>query len=305
MRWRSWSRQCRGRMAMVTERWPPSSKGASKVYSASPPSSASSTPVALSAARARHAASSTSGPRARAMPAFAEAPRAGRGGHASVVVFAGTLVLSALLLFSVQPMLANMLLPLLGGAPATWAVSLCFFQALLLAGYAYAHLLGTKLGTRPALAVHALVLLVACASLPIALPENLGAPQGSPYLWLLATLTVLAGLPFFALSASAPLLQLCFGRIGHRLSQAPYFLYAASNAGSLIALLAYPVLIEPLLPLPAQSCAWAWGFLILAVALGVCGVTVLARVGNGPFQPERDPAAAAAGPPSWGERASW
>src|SRR5262245_57231115 len=237
------------------------------------------------------------------MPAFAEAPRAGHGGHASVVVFAGTLVLSALLLFSVQPMLAKMLLPLLGGAPETWAVSLCFFQALLLAGYAYAHLLGRKLATRRALAVHASVLLVACASLPIAMPENLGAPQGSPYLWLLATLAALAGLPFFILSASAPLLQLWFGRVGHRLSQDPYFLYAASNAGSLIGLLAYPVLIEPLLPLPTQSRAWAAGFLILAVAIIGCGLKVLAPAGHNPLQGERD--RLLTGPPSWGERLTW
>src|SRR5215813_2727742 len=150
------------------------------------------------------------------MPPPPTAPLAESGERQTLLVFAATLVLSAFLLFSVQPMLAKMLLPVLGGAPATWAVSLCFFQALLLAGYAYAHLLGRKLATRPALAVHATVLLVACASLPIAMPENLGAPQGSPYLWLLGTLTVLAGLPFFALSASAPLLQLWFGRSGHR-----------------------------------------------------------------------------------------
>ena len=241
------------------------------------------------------------------MPAIGEAPRAPIGGHAVVVAFAGTLVLSALLLFSVQPMLAKMLLPVLGGAPATWAVSLCFFQGLLLAGYAYAHLLGTKLGTRAALAVHVCVLLAAFASLPIGLPHNLGAPEKSPYLWLLATLTALAGLPFFALSASAPLLQVWFGRIGHRQSADPYFLYAASNAGSLIALLAYPVLIEPLLPLTAQSRAWAWGFLLLAVALGVCGLTVLAPAGNARLQPERGPASASgsAARPSRGERASW
>src|SRR5262245_49780946 len=142
------------------------------------------------------------------MPAPAEAPRTGIGGQAIVLTFAGTMVLSALLLFSVQPMVAKMLLPVLGGAPATWAVSLCFFQALLLAGYAYAHLLGTKLGTRWALGVHACVLIVAFGSLPIRLPAELGAPEQSPYLWLLATLAALAGLPFFTLSASAPLLQL-------------------------------------------------------------------------------------------------
>jgi hypothetical protein len=238
------------------------------------------------------------------MPAPGQAPEAA-GGYAVVVALAGTMGLSALLLFSVQPMVAKMLLPVLGGAPATWAVSLCFFQALLLAGYAYAHLLGTQLGQRAALAVHAGVLLAAFASLPIALPAALGAPEGSPYLWLLATLAFLVGLPFFALSASAPLLQLWFGRIGHRHSQDPYFLYAASNAGSLIALLAYPVLMEPMLPLSAQSRAWAWGFLSLAVAICGCGLSLLAQAGNAPLQPERDCASAAPRPPTWSERATW
>jgi hypothetical protein len=237
------------------------------------------------------------------MPAPAEVPRAEIGGHAVVLAFAGTLVLSALLLFSLQPMVAKMLLPVLGGAPATWAVSLCFFQALLLAGYAYAHLLGTKLGTRSALGVHACLLVIAFSSLPIRLPADLGAPEQSPYLWLLATLAALAGLPFFTLSASAPLLQLWFGRLGHRLSHDPYFLYAASNAGSLIALLAYPVLIEPLLPLTLQSRAWAWAFLVLAFAIVGCGLKALQRAGPAPFLPERNPAAA--GPPSWGERLTW
>jgi hypothetical protein len=223
-----------------------------------------------------------------------------------IFAFAATMVLSALLLFSVQPMLAKMLLPVLGGAPATWAVSLCFFQALLLAGYAYAHLLGSKLGTRSILLVHTLLLLAAFALLPIRLPAVIEPPQGSPYLWLLATLALIAGLPFFTLSASAPLLQLMFGRIGHRRSADPYFLYAASNAGSLIALLAYPALIEPLLPLPVQSRLWSFLFLVLVLALVGCGLLAA----NG----ERRQIAATAGDtdalggparPSWGERLAW
>ena len=137
----------------------------------------------------------------------------------------------------------------------------------------------------------ACVLLVAFSSLPIRLPLNLGAPEQSPYLWLLGTLAALAGLPFFTLSASAPLLQLWFGRVGHRLSHDPYFLYAASNAGSLIALLAYPLLIEPLLPLPAQSRAWAWGFLILGILLLALSLWLEAR-SRGPADPEpAEPAA--------------
>src|SRR5215510_4882605 len=114
------------------------------------------------------------------MFAPAPGPRAAVGGRAIVPAFAATMVLSALLLFSVQPMVAKMLLPVLGGAPATWAVSLCFFQALLLAGYAYAHLLGSRLSTRWALIVHIGLLLSAFASLPIELPAELSPPQGNP-----------------------------------------------------------------------------------------------------------------------------
>ena len=203
-----------------------------------------------------------------------------------VLAFAATLALSALLLFSVQPMVAKMLLPVLGGAPATWAVSLCFFQALLLAGYAYAHLVGLTLATRWALVVHAGLLLAAFATLPIQLPPDLAPPEGSPYLWLLAMLATLVGLPFFTLSANAPLLQLWFGRSGHRRSADPYFLYGASNAGSLVALLAYPVLIEPLLRCHVQSHAWNWGFLALVLAVVGCGLVLLARERQGLAPPE-------------------
>src|SRR6185437_10042059 len=113
------------------------------------------------------------------MFAPAQVPRAAVDGRAIVLAFATAMALSALLLFSVQPMVAKMLLPVLGGAPATWAVSLCFFQALLLAAF---------------------------ATLPIQLPPNLAPPEGNPYLWLLGTLVTLVGLPFFTLSANAPLL---------------------------------------------------------------------------------------------------
>ena len=237
------------------------------------------------------------------MFAPARAPRAAVGGRAIVLAFAATMVLSALLLFSVQPMVAKMLLPVLGGAPATWAVSLCFFQALLLAGYAYAHLLGMRLATRWALVVHAALLLGAFASLPIELPADLAPPAGNPYLWLLGTLATLTGLPFFALSASAPLLQLWFGRSGHWRSADPYFLYGASNAGSLGALLAYPVLIEALLPLPAQSRAWSWGFLALLFAVVGCGLVLLTRERHGLVPPAADRTCPSV--PTWSERFSW
>jgi hypothetical protein len=239
------------------------------------------------------------------MFAPAPPPRLAVEGRAIVLAFATTMVMSALLLFSVQPMVAKMLLPVMGGAPSTWAVSLCFFQALLLAGYAYAHLLGMTLATRWTLIVHIGLLLIAFASLPIELPAELSAPQGNPYLWLLGTLTTLVGLPFFTLSANAPLLQLWFGRSGHRRSADPYFLYAASNAGSLGALLAYPVLIEPLLPLGLQSRAWSGGFLALVIAIAACGLAVFGRE-------RRDLATATASgeqacldAPAWSERLTW
>jgi hypothetical protein len=238
---------------------------------------------------------------------FAPAPPPGLAvdGRAIVLAFAATMALSALLLFSVQPMVAKMLLPILGGAPATWAVSLCFFQALLLAGYTYAHLLGMTLATRWAFIVHIGLLLIAFATLPIELPAELSPPQGDPYLWLLGTLAALVGLPFFTLSANAPLLQLWFGRSGHRRSADPYFLYAASNAGSLGALLAYPVLIEPLLPLGLQSRAWSGGFLVLVIAITGCGLTVFGRERRDLTAPMASGEQACLDAPAWSERLTW
>src|SRR5262245_38235986 len=236
------------------------------------------------------------------MPPPPTAPLAESGERQTLLVFAATLVLSAFLLFSVQPMVAKMLLPVLGGAPATWAVSLTFFQALLLLGYAYAHLLNLTLGGRRALIVHAAVLVAAFAATPVALPADLG-PPASPYLWLLATLAAVAGLPFFALSANAPLLQAWFGRSGHPLSADPYFLYGASNAGSLAALLAYPTVIEPLLPLSWHSRIWSAAFLLLVLAIVGCGLIALV--------PDLDLAAGPSAdgkrsrPPSWGRRMGW
>jgi len=216
----------------------------------------------------------------------APAAAADVGGRFLVFAYAATMALSAMLLFSVQPMVAKMLLPVLGGAPATWAVSLCFFQALLLLGYAYAHFLGSRLSTRWSLLTHAGLSLAAFATLPIGLPAGLAPPEGNPYLWLLAMLAAVSGLPFFTLSANAPLLQLWFGRTGHRDSTDPYFLYAASNVGSLLALLAYPVLIEPLLPLSLQSRVWSATFLLLIGAIGACGLIALARESACPALPD-------------------
>ena len=161
--------------------------------------------------------------------------------------FGATILLSAALLFSVQPLFAKVVLPTLGGAPAVWSVALVFFQAVLLAGYLYAHLLTRYLPGKPSLIVHLLVMSAALIALPLGMADGWGRPpaQGAEF-WLLGLFTVSIGLPFFALSANAPLLQAWFARTGHSSAKDPYFLYAASNVGSFTALLSYPFLIEPL-----------------------------------------------------------
>jgi SAM-dependent methyltransferase len=180
--------------------------------------------------------------------------------------FVTALFTSAALLFWVQPMVARMLLPLLGGTPAVWNTCMVFFQATLLAGYAYAHFLTTRLSVRVQTIVHFILLLVTVAVLPIGLGSRAAqsAPwQSDPTIWLLQALTMVVALPFFTLSASAPLLQSWFSRLRHRSSGDPYFLYAASNLGSLVGLIGYPAMIEPGFSLQTQSRIWAGGYGLL------------------------------------------
>jgi hypothetical protein len=193
-------------------------------------------------------------------------------------LFVTTLFVSATLLFWVQPMIAKMLLPLLGGVPAVWNICMVFFQAMLLAGYTYAHLITTRLNARRQLLLHAALLLLAVLSLPIGVPEqrirSLSAGV-NPSLWLLGSLFAAVGLPFFVVSASGPLLQRWFSLTRHASAKDPYFLYVASNAGSLFALLGYPVLLEPYLRLREQSWLWVLGYGSLAVLILVCAVFYL------------------------------
>ena len=137
-----------------------------------------------------------------------------------------------------------------------------FFQLALLAGYGYAHLLTHRIaGLRSQIAVHGAVIAGGLFFLPFAVAHQLVPPTtGSPIPWLIGLLAVSIGWPFFALSASAPLVQSWFARSGHRLSGDPYFLYAASNSGSLLALLVFPVLLEPTLTLAGQARAWTFGY---------------------------------------------
>lgn len=196
------------------------------------------------------------------------------------LLFAATLFLSAFLLFQVQPMIGKMILPKLGGTPAVWNTCMVFFQAALLAGYLYAHLTPKWLGVRRQLFLH-VVLWAGCAMvLPIAIPDTAfgeGAVTVHPSVLILSELTWYVGLPFLALATTAPLVQRWFVETGHGAARDPYFLYAASNAGSLAALLAYPTVIEPRWPLNQQSELWTWGFLGCAALVAACSLMLWRR----------------------------
>jgi len=219
---------------------------------------------------------------------------------APVGLFAATLFVSASLLFWIQPLFAKMVLPLLGGSPSVWNTAMVFFQAVLLAGYSYAHLLIRQCGQRSQILLHLGVLAVAALALPVGVAHgwrpDLGTP---PTLWLLGLLGVSIGAPFFAVSATAPLLQRWFSHTGHPHAHDPYFLYGASNLGSILALLAFPFVLEPLLSSRAQALAWTLGFAVLAVAIAGCGGMVWRRTVGVMAAPETGER------PNWPQRLSW
>jgi SAM-dependent methyltransferase len=187
--------------------------------------------------------------------------------------FSLTLLLSALLLFLVQPMVAKMTLPSLGGTPAVWNTCIVFFQAALLLGYLYAHVLPKWLGVRRHAALHLFLLTVPFLVLPISLAAWHRPPgDTNPIPWLLTMLAGMVGLPFFVVATSAPLLQRWFSETGHAAARDPYFLYAASNLGSMMALLAYPFLVEPHLRLVEQSWIWLTGYALLALLIAGCAL---------------------------------
>lgn len=224
-----------------------------------------------------------------------------------LIIYALAIFVSALLLFIVEPMFARMILPLLGGSPSVWNTAVVFYQAMLLLGYVYAHAATKWLGVRRQAALHVLLLLLPLLALPIGIPAGWSPPtQTNPTFWLLALLLVAVGLPFFVVSASSPLLQTWFAATRHRAAADPYFLYAASNVGSMLALLAYPLLIEPSLGLSEQSWIWAVGYLLLAALIGACALLVW----RAPAAPAAaSPADAAPAPASehlsWPRRGRW
>jgi hypothetical protein len=198
-----------------------------------------------------------------------------------VVLFGLASFLAAVLLFTVQPMIGKMVLPDLGGVPAVWNTCLVYFQAMLLCGYLLVHAAGHTAGIeRRRVSFFYLVALAALFAAgymiqPIALQSEIGwrSPAfGSPALDLFAALCRWATLPLVVVSATAPLMQCWFALSGHYRARDPYFLYAASNAGSLLALLTYPLVIEPNVGLAVQSRIWRTGFLVLAILVLTCGV---------------------------------
>jgi hypothetical protein len=225
-------------------------------------------------------------------------------------LFAAAIFLAAALLFLVEPLAGKIYLPLLGGSPSVWNTCVVFFQGVLLLGYLYAHLTTRYLRPRPQAILH--VLLLAGAALTLPIPINVGDPGGhAPVLWLVAKLTLTMGLPFFVISATGPLLQRWFSRTSHGAARDPYFLYAASNAGSLVGLLAYPLLLEPLLTRQDQSLTWSSAYGALGATIFACAW--MAHLPTRAAAP--DPRSAIPGPPSdptsriphptWARRLRW
>ena len=190
-----------------------------------------------------------------------------------VLAYTVTLFGSALLLFTVEPMFAKLVLPLVGGTPSVWNAAVLFYQAILLAGYAFAHVTTRWLGLRRQALLQCAIVLIPLAVLPFHLPAGWSPPTaGNPLVWLLVLLTVAVGLPFFVISTTSPLLQRWFGGTGHAHADDPYFLYRASNLGSMIGLLAYPLVVEPTFTLATQADLWRWAYLIFAALVMVCAV---------------------------------
>jgi hypothetical protein len=220
--------------------------------------------------------------------------------------FAITLFVSSALMFLVEPMIAKMVLPTLGGTAMIWNTCVVFFQSVLVAGYAYSWVLSRWFDVRRQALLHTIVLALPLLVLPFAVHFGTAPPEGSnPVLWLLLLLASTIGLPFFSLSTSS-VLQHWFSRTGHVERGDPYFLYAINNVGSLCALLAYPTIVEPSLRLAGQSRLWAGGYAIFVAAAGACAFVVWR--GRSVAGPEEAPTIvdrAPSSPPTWARRLKW
>jgi hypothetical protein len=219
-----------------------------------------------------------------------------------MLLYALTISLSAFLLFEVQPIIAKMILPWFGGTSAVWTTCMLFFQAILLGGYLYAHWLHERVPSRKQAWAHMALLAISLAALPIIPGASWKtATAGNPSLRILALLAATVGAPYFLLSSTSPLLQAWYAR--HHRGGIPYRLFALSNAASMLALLSYPLLVEPNLPTRMQAIAWSVGYVIFA---GLCALTA--------WRSSQEPAVAVDGsaaveepgaPPAFGDRFLW
>jgi hypothetical protein len=204
------------------------------------------------------------------LPANDATARTTSGRHLVLLLatFTAAIFVSAALLFMVQPMFTKMVLPRLGGAPSVWSVAIVFFQGALLAGYAYAPWLTRYAPGRASILVHLVVTAAAVFALPLSIATGWARPpEAGETLWLMGLFAASIGLPFFALAANSPLLQAWFARTDHPAAKDPYFLYAASNIGSFLALVSYPSVIEPFVGLRDQAKVWSLGFGLLIALL--------------------------------------
>jgi spermidine synthase len=254
--------------------------------------------------------SSQSAPLAAPAPSTHADRPAAAGTGALLAVFTVAVFLSAFLLFLVQPMFGKMVLPLLGGSPAVWNTCMLFFQAALLGGYLYAHLSSRWTVRRQAM-VHLALLALAALALPVSVRGAAPPGGGAPIPWLLGLMAMTVGAPFLVLSGTGVVLQRWFSRSGHAQAAEPYQLYAASNLGSALALLAYPFLMEPRMRLAGQSGAWTVGYALLALLVGACAWRVW-RTADAPgaVPSAASPEAVAEGArsdaaPTWRERMVW
>ena len=220
------------------------------------------------------------------------------------LLFAGTLFVSASLMFVLQPLFGKILLPLLGGSPAVWNTCMVFYQTILFLGYLYAHTIASRFKPVRQIQLHTLVILLSFLALPLALPENTSPPtESDPTLWIVWTLLIAIGLPLFVVSTTSPLIQKWFASIDHKNSDDPYFLYAASNAGSLIALISYPFLIEPHIDLSAQKTDWSLGYIFLCLLISACAALLYKSKQHYPItQESTEPEELKLG---WGRRLYW
>jgi hypothetical protein len=226
----------------------------------------------------------------------------------AMVVFTASIFTSATLLFVVQPMVGKLLLPKLGGAPAVWNTCMLFFQATLLAGYFCAHLLTRYLPLRAQIAMYVMGLILAWTRLPLSVdPRSVQAllDGADPNGWLLSVLVMRVAPVFFMLSITSPLLQNWFSKSGHPNAHDPYFLYSASNIGSILSLVLYPFVMELTWGVREQTQNWTWGFMGFIGLAALCGVVASIGAGRGLRSVASTTAATPSSSISWKRRGYW